>query len=146
MVMRNTGTSAAIRSNSSRGRVAVGLDVGAGAGGDRQVPAQDGWPLLDRHLLQAHLLVPTVAQHRPAVGGPDVAHPVRLLAQHRHEVAVAVHLGDHHGERDDAPAAPAPHLELRHAARPDPLGEDDGGHAVLQLGEAARAATPVEPP
>jgi len=83
--------------------VPVHRQVRPGSRGDREVAPQDGRPVTGLHLLQAHLLAAAAAQDRAAAGRADVAHPVRVLAEHRHQVPPALVLSDYHRERHRRP-------------------------------------------
>jgi len=59
-----------------------------------QVTPQDGRLLVVRYFDQAHGLASAMPQYGVAVRGPDIAHPVHVLAEHRDEIAFAVAVGD----------------------------------------------------
>lgn len=73
--------------------------VGAGAGDGEQVAAQDRRPVRDGDLDQADRSGAAVAEHRLAARGADVADPAAPLAQHRHQVPVAVPAPGRRGSR-----------------------------------------------
>ena len=91
--------------------MAIDRYVGPGSGRARQVSAQDRRPSFRIDVLEAHGLAAAMAQHRPATGRPHVAHPVRALAEHRHQVALAFVPGDDYRKRDDAARAPSRNLQ-----------------------------------
>src|SRR5207244_4188144 len=99
---------------------AIDRDVGTSSRRERQVPTQDRRPPFRSDLLEVQGLTPPMAQHRSAPSGPHVAYPVRVLAEHRHEIALAFVVRDHHRERDDTAAAPSPNLQHPGTLRPDP--------------------------
>jgi hypothetical protein len=81
----------------SERRVPVHTDMWTGTGGEFQIPAKDRRPLVNRHVLQKHGFTRPAPEHSPALGRPNIANPVRPLAEHCDEVALTVPVGDHHG-------------------------------------------------
>jgi hypothetical protein len=49
-------------------------------------------------LHQRHAFALPVLQHRTAVAGAQVTHPVRLLAEHGDQIALALIIGDDYRE------------------------------------------------
>jgi hypothetical protein len=82
--------------------VAVDRDVGPSPGADRQVALQHRRPVGEFDLVELHAFAAAVAQHGPALGGPHVVHPPGAVAEHRHQIAPALVLGERLGERDRA--------------------------------------------
>ena len=71
-------------------------------------------------------------QHRLAIGCTDVADPVRVLAEHRDEVALAVVVRHHHRERKQTARTVATHLEGNHVLHPVACGRGERLRAVCQ--------------
>jgi hypothetical protein len=85
--------------------------VGSGSWCDCEVPAQDRCPQLGFDLLELHELAAGAVQHRPPLGGADVADPVRVVTEHGHDVSLTLMLGHDHGKRDQASGTPSRDLE-----------------------------------
>ena len=51
------------------------------------------------HLVQTHTHAVTVSQDRPPGGCTDVADPIRVPAEHRYQIALALVIGHHDWER-----------------------------------------------
>jgi hypothetical protein len=81
------------------GRYGPPAHVPGHLGPEGEVAVQDGRTHRGIDFFQAHPLAPAVPQHRPAAGRADVAHPVRVLAEHRHHVAVTLIVRDDQGKR-----------------------------------------------
>ena len=96
-----------MRSNDGRGDERSTGMCGQRPGGQIQVALEDRCPLLGVDFHEAHRLPPAVAQHGLTVCRLHVAHPVGLAAQHGDEIALALDVGDHHGERNHQPASTA---------------------------------------
>jgi hypothetical protein len=64
-----------------------------------KISPQDRSALVGQVLHQSDVFALTVPQHRTAVG-TQVSHPVALLAEHGHQVALTLVVGDHHRERN----------------------------------------------
>jgi hypothetical protein len=116
MVIRNTEVLGDLLELLQRG-VQVHGYVRSGPGGDGQVATQDRRSRPGLDLFEVHILGMATSQYRPSAGRPDVVHPARLLAEHRHQVALAFIVGDDHRERDGATAAPPSHLQRRRTLR-----------------------------
>src|SRR6266545_7381177 len=86
--------------------------------GDFQVTPQDRGAGVRINFLEAHDLAAAMAQHHSSPGRTDVTDPVRVLAEHRHEIALTLVVGHDHRERNQTAAAAAAHLEGEQAARP----------------------------
>src|SRR5512132_308638 len=67
-------------------------------------------------------------QHHSSLGRTDVTDPVRVLAEHRHEIALALAVRLDHWERNQTAAAAAAHLE--------------SDQAVLAIGRLTRRSRP----
>src|SRR5450631_2064562 len=91
--------------------------VRSGPGCDGQVATQDRRSRPGLDLFKVHSLGISTSQYRPSAGRTDVLHPARLLAEHRHQVALAFIVGDDHWERNGATAAPPSHLQRRRTLR-----------------------------
>lgn len=70
-------------------------------GRDLQVTSQDRCALFDGYVLKAHRTSTPLSQHRTAAGGTRVGDPVRSLAEHGDEVALALVFGDRYREREE---------------------------------------------
>jgi hypothetical protein len=77
-------------------------EVPAPTGCNAHVFAEDGRPLLWRDQHEVNTAPKSLANNGVAMCSLDVLHPVRLRAEHRHEIAFALHGGDYHRIR--APA------------------------------------------
>src|SRR6266545_6674640 len=86
---------------------AIHGDVRAGPGGAFEVPAQDRGSLARSYFLEVNDVAMSVTQDRPAAGRANVTHPVGVLAQHRHQVPLALVVRDDDG-KGDRPAGPPP--------------------------------------
>jgi len=73
--------------------MAVDADMWARSGRERQIPTHDRRPPFDRDVLQKDAFAPTAHEHCPAVGRPNVAHPVCPLTEHGDEIALAIPVG-----------------------------------------------------
>jgi len=140
--MRKTGTRSAIRANSSSGALPVHPQLCPGAGSEREITPQDRRAVTNRDLHQAHGPGTGMPQHHMVLGRTDVAHPVRVVAEHRHQIVV----GDHQRQRDEPARATPGHLHRDQALRCQPRR---GGEHLLpnhHACQAARAAAAVHPP
>jgi hypothetical protein len=106
---RNTGYSSTIRSK-SRWRSAVDRKEWAGAGCELEISAQDRGAMTGEVLHHGHVLALALQQNSMIVGA-QVAHPVRLVAQHGHQVAVTLVGDDNYGKRDLPPGLAASNLD-----------------------------------
>ncbi len=145
---RYTGCSAAIRANSSSEASGPSPRCGRAPGGNGRIPPQDRGALVGRDLLQTHRLLVSVAdQRRPTRVGLDVADPVRLPAQHRHQVVRAVEVRDgdrHRGRLPGASSGNTQHGRLRHARYS--AGVEPGIEPVCPSHDASRSAVAIEEP
>src|SRR5271163_1244570 len=78
----------------------------AGAGCELEISTQDRGAITGEFLHQGHVPAPALQQNSMIVGA-QVAHPVRLVAQHGHQVAVSLIDDDNDGKRDLAPGLAA---------------------------------------
>src|SRR5215469_6272154 len=101
-------------------------------GRDLEIPPQDRCSCNRINLFEVHGLATPVPEDSPTVCGRKVPHPARVLSKHRYEVALALEVGYHDRNRDDAAAAPPPNLERRGTLWQDPSGKGHGCTAVLQ--------------
>jgi hypothetical protein len=145
VVTRKTGTWSAIASNSSKGAWrSTGMWARApGAAGE--VPAQDRPPSWRIDVLEAHSFSAAMTQDGATTGRPHVENPVRVLAEHRYEIALAFVLCDHHRKRNDAARAPSRHLKRRETGRPDPRRVSYCRAPVQQPRQAVRPTAPLQP-
>jgi hypothetical protein len=77
-------------------RAAVHTDMWTRAGGKPDITTEYRRSLLNRYILEEHGLTLSTPDHSPSLGCPDIANPIRSLTEHRHEVSLAVQIGDHH--------------------------------------------------
>jgi hypothetical protein len=89
-------------------------DVGAGPRRELQVALENRGTGAWINLLETHrFAATTMAENRLPPSCADVGHPVHVLAEHRHEIALALVVGDNHRERS------APATKPRFTARPE---------------------------
>jgi hypothetical protein len=110
---------------------------------DRQVPTQDRRSLRRHNVRQNYGFTLSVPKHSPALSRPKVANPVRSLTKHRDEISLAIPVGDHHRDRQDAATAPSYHLEYGGASRSDPGAEHHHRHPIQQSNSGGSMATPI---
>src|ERR1700736_479838 len=91
-------------------RPAVDRKEWAGAGCELEISAQDRGAITGEVLHQGHVLARAPLQNSMIVGA-QVAHPVRLVAHHGHQVAVTLVGDDNDGKRDLAPGLAASNLD-----------------------------------
>ena len=96
------------------------------AGGAPQVRLQDRRAQGHRYVFEADGLPPAVNQHGMAAGGAHVSHPVHTLAEHRHQVPLAIDDGHDHRERHGSSRTTAAHLERHQVVTRDAAGEEPG--------------------
>lgn len=111
-----------------------------------EIAAQDGRTSADLDLFETYGLAAAVPQHHAPVGRTDVAHPVHVLAEHRHQIVVALMVRDHQGQRDTAARTAPAHLHRDQAPRRQPRRSGEHRPPVHHTCQAARAATAVHPP
>jgi hypothetical protein len=95
-------------------------EVLAAARGDPYVLTENWCSLLAGHWLQVNPLAMSLANDRVTASGVDVFHPVRLLAEHGDEVALALHGGYHDRIRPPAPGGSPADFEHGDGSRPPP--------------------------
>lgn len=111
-----------------------------------EIAAQDGRTSADLDLFETYGLAAAVPQLHAPVGRTDVAHPVHVLAEHRHQIVVALMVRDHQGQRDTAARTAPAHLHRDQAPRRQPRRSGEHRLPVHHTCQAARAATAVHPP
>src|ERR687898_1735519 len=101
-----------------------------GTGCSLQVSLQNGCAAIRGNFFQTHLLATTMAQGDVAPRCLHVAHPVHVLSEHGHQVALASN--DNHDERqaDGSAGPPARYLEGDEVIRRDPTRIDCGSPLV----------------
>ena len=68
-------------------RVAADVEMRAGAGRHLQISLEDWRAPRHRHILEPYFFRCSMAEHGGARAGVCVAHPVGVIAQHRHQVS-----------------------------------------------------------
>src|SRR5450631_1464744 len=117
----------------------------ARTGGEFQIPAKDRRPLVNRHILQKYGFTRPAPEHSPALGRPNIANPVRPLAEHCDEVALTVPVGDHHGQGEETAAAPSHHLECGSPSRSNPSAKRHRRHPIQDPYQSTWVASLVCP-
>jgi hypothetical protein len=102
------------------GGVAIDGNVSASSGCAGEVTAQDRRSSSRIDILEAHSFSAAMTQDGATIGRSHVEDPVRVLAEHRHEIALTIVLGYDHRKRDDAARAPSRHRKRRETVWPDP--------------------------
>src|ERR1700739_1824839 len=83
----------------TEGRTAVDREERTCSGGQLEVTAQDRGTLIGEVFHRGNVFTPSASQHRAAVGA-QVTHPVRPLAEHGHQIALALIVHDNYRERN----------------------------------------------
>jgi len=126
--------------------VTVHRHMGPSSRGQVEVAAQNRRAGADLDLFEVDGLTAAMAQRHVPAGRADITDPVRLLAEHRHQIALTMVVRDNHREGDDAAGAPTRHLQGHPVARRQKTGREvDGRDPVHQQCQAIRAAAPVQP-
>jgi hypothetical protein len=105
----------------------------------RQVPAHDRRSGVGVDVLDADRLAAAVAQHGMIAGGPDVAQPVRVLAEHRHQVLLALVVDDDQRKRQHTTGAAPGDLQRHEAPGQQSAPVDDRPAAVEQSSALLRS-------
>jgi hypothetical protein len=124
-------------------RAPVDTDMWTRSRGERQIAAQDRGSLRRHDVRQHHGFSVSVPKHSPTLSRPNVANPVRSLTKHRDEISLAVPVGDHHRDRQDAATGPSHHLECGGTSRSDPGAEHRRRHPIQQSNNGGSMATPI---
>src|ERR1700744_2390927 len=74
-----------------------------------------------------------------------VTHPVRLLAEHGDQVALALVVGDDHREGNNPPRLVAPDFERGRPVGPHTLGKRQGAQSVCDTGRPSRPTFAILP-
>ena len=99
------------------------------------------------NLLETHrFAATTVAENRLAPSCADVGHPVHVLPEHRHEIALPLVIGDHHRERSAPATKPTADLERVQSLRSEPGCSHPPPDAVQEPRHTVRPATSIHPP
>ena len=120
-------------------------DMWARSRGERQIPANDRRSLRRRDVRQNYAFSLSAPKHSPTLSRPNVANPVRSLTEHRDEILLAVPVGDHHRDREDAATASSHHLECDGASRSDPGAEHHRRHPIQESNNGSSVATLICP-
>jgi len=82
--------------------VLVDGHVGPRAERSPQISLQHWRARLYRNLFKSHFLPATVSQDNPPAGGTDIADPVHILTEHRHEISLPIDNSHHHWKSEQA--------------------------------------------
>jgi len=126
--------------------ISVGLDVEDGVlrsatiGGSAVIVATLTYPVNGATNVDV-----TVPMQWTAVAGAQVTHPVRLLAEHRHQIALPLVVGDDHRERNRPPRLVATYFKRGSLIGPDAGRKDDGAQPVCDARRPPRTAPAILP-
>ena len=95
-----------------------------------------GAPLLWRLQHEVHPAPASLPEHGLAVRGLDVLHPIRLRTEHRDEIVLALHGGDHDSGRASAAGYATTDFEGGH----EPRRQSEAGPPALQAIDPAANA------
>jgi hypothetical protein len=90
---------------------AIHRDVSASPGRQLEVAPKDRTAHLRIDLFKAHYLTPSASKLGLTPSSTNIGDPVHVLTEHCYEIALALVVRDHDGERDQSTAAAPAHLK-----------------------------------